>query len=292
MWAKSMLPASGLGSGRITVGLVAVFVFLSGCAFSAAYYVDSLITAWDRGVSGTVTVQLPSVSDRQASEARTAKALDALRMDANVARAEALSCDAVGALLKPWLVDEALIADLPLPTIIDVELKMTSPDSVAAISRGVARAVPGATVDDHRAWLSRVIDLADGFRYLSGTVFALLTAALALTVIFATRAGLAEAKHIVEVLHLVGARDGTVAAQFARRAARQCLLGGVYGMFAFAPALIVIGWLARRIDDGILPKVDVPWTYWGGLAILPLAAMALAAVTTYLIVRRSLKRMV
>lgn len=290
--AGPMLPMSGLGSGRITVGLVAVFVFLAGCAFSAAYYVDSLITAWNRGVSGTVTVQLPPASDRTAVDARIEKATTALKANPNVASATVVGRDQVATLLKPWLIDDGLIADLPLPILIDVEMKSATPEALKSVGSVVARAVPGAAVDDHRAWLNRVVDLADGFKYLASAVFGLITAALSLTVVFATRAGLAEASQIVEVLHLVGSRDGTIAAQFARRAARQCLTGGVYGIVTFAPALGLVVWLAGRIDDGILPPVEIPWTYWAGLALLPLAATALSAATAHVTVQRSLKKLV
>lgn len=292
MTAPSMLPQAGAASGRLTTSLVAVFVFLAGCAFSAASYVDALIVTWNRSVSGTVTVQLPPVSDRQAADARTSKALQAIRGEASVARAESIGRDQVVALLKPWLADDGLIADLPLPNLIDVELRTTTPEAIASVGAAAARAVPGATVDDHRAWLNRVVDLADAFRYLSAAVFAMITLALGLTIVFATRAGLAEAAEIVEVLHLVGARDGTIAAQFAWRAARQCFAGGLSGLVAFAPAMSIIVWLADRIDDGILPTVEPPWTLWAGLAVLPLAATVLAAITAHVTVRRSLKQMV
>jgi len=288
-WGRSYLPSHNRTTGRFTTWLVAIFVFLSGCAFSAGIYVDSLIAGWNRSVSGTVTAQLPPAGD---AAARAAKAVDALRGDVNVARAEVVSRDRVNALLKPWLVDDRLIAELPLPILIDVELKTPSAESISAVTSVLAKAVPGAVIDDHRAWLGRVIALADGFRYVSIAIFALITSALALTVVFATRASLIESTQVVEVLHLVGARDHYVAAQFARRAAVQCLIGGLCGLLGFAPALALIGWLAGQIDQSLLPPVAMPWTFWAGLGVLPLGAMVLAALTAHFTVKRSLARMV
>lgn len=288
-WGRSYLPSHNRTTGRFTAWLVAVFVFLSGCAFSAGTYVDSLIAAWNRSVSGTVTAQLPPAGD---ASARAARAIETLRGDVNVARAEVVSRERVNALLKPWLVDDSLIAELPLPILIDVELKAPSVESISAVTSALAKAVPGAIIDDHRAWLGRVMALADGFRYVSIATFLLITGALALTVVFATRASLIESTQVVEVLHMVGAHDRYVAAQFARRAAGQCLIGGVCGLLGFAPALALIGWLGGQIDQSLLPRVAMPWTFWAGLAVLPLGAMVLAALTAHLTVKRSLARMV
>jgi cell division transport system permease protein len=109
-----------------------------------------------------------------------------------------------------------------------------------------------------------------------------------MTVVFATRASLAEATDVVDVLHLVGARDGYIAMQFARRAAWQSLRGGFVGVALLVPALAIIVWLGRQIDPGILPEVTLPWTALAGLAFLPLAAMMLSALTAHVTVRRNL----
>jgi cell division transport system permease protein len=293
IWRASDLPARSDAAGRFTTWLVAVFVFLAGVAFTGAVYVEALIDQWTASVSGTLTVQIPAESGgRGGGAARAERAVEALTALPEVARAEIVARAQVDALLKPWLVDERLIADLPLPILVDVSLTTATPEAVSAVSAALARAVPEAAVDDHRAWLGRVVALAGGFRWLAAAMFAMVTAALALTVVFATKASLVEAAPVVEALHLVGAKDGYVAGQFSRRAAAQTLTGGAIGAAAFAPALIAIGWLAGRIDAGVLPDVRLPWIFWAGLAGLPLVATALAALTANLTVRRLLARMI
>ena len=109
-----------------------------------------------------------------------------------------------------------------------------------------------------------------------------------MTIVFATRASLAEFARVIDVLHVVGAKDSYIARQFARRALAQGMLGGLAGLALYAPALALVAWLASRVDPEILPKATLPPTHWLILAGLPLAAGFLAMLTAHVTVRRAL----
>jgi len=123
---------------------------------------------------------------------------------------------------------------------------------------------------------------------LALTVMALVTSALGLIIVFATRASLAEFAQVIDVLHVVGAKDGYVAGQFARRALVQGVIGGAAGLALYAPALGLIALLAARVDPEILPRPDLPLAHWAALAALPFAAGVLAMMTAHVTVRRAL----
>jgi cell division transport system permease protein len=289
--ARSDLPATRPGSaGGFVAGVVAVLIFISGMAATGAAYVSALLASWNTSVTGTVTIQVSGIPAQAQREAEAIIA--AVRTMPAVARAEVVATARVRQLLKPWLGDERLIADLPLPTLIDVELATPTPEAVADIVAAVKTRAPSAVVDDHRVWLARIVDFAQGLANLALVLIALALAALTLTVIFATRAGLTEHAQVIEVLHLIGARDGYIAGQYAWRALRHVLWGGVLGLAAFAPALAGIGWLARQIDASILPRVTLPTAYWIGLVGLPLLAALIAYIAAQVTVRRALKAMV
>src|SRR5690606_8023169 len=97
-----------------------------------------------------------------ASTAVTTKVLDALNHHPAVESAAAVPREKVTELLKPWLGTDEAIADLPLPVLVDVRLSTSEPSAIAAVSNAVQTAAPGAVIDDHRAWLNRVIGLAEG----------------------------------------------------------------------------------------------------------------------------------
>ena len=284
---RSDLPLRGGASGRFVALLVMVLVFMAAFAVTVSAYVGTLISDWDKGVSGTLTVQIPLGSASQTTDAQVAKALDVLARHPAVARASLVPRAKVNELLKPWIGD-GVVGDLPLPALIDVEMRDTAPAAVAAVDASVKSAAPAAVIDDHRVWLARVSGLAKGIGAVAAAIIVLVTAALALTIIFATRASLTEFAQVIEVLHVVGAKDGYVAGQFARRALVQAFLGGLAGLALYAPALALVAVLAARVDPEILPAIHLPLAHWLALALLPAAAAALAMLSANITVRRAL----
>jgi len=289
MAVGSFLPPAGRSMmGGFLAAIVAVLVFISGLALTATGSIGALVKSWNTSVTGTLTVQISGPDSAARATAVTA-ALSALP---DVARAGLVADERMRAMLKPWLGDETLIAGLPLPVLIDVELAERTPQAAERVGVAVKAAAPEAVIDDHRVWLNRIADFAQGLSYVAASLMALCFAALVLTVIFATRASLTEYMHVIEVLHLVGARDRAIAAQFSWRAARQTLWGGLLGLLVFAPAVAILAWLAQRIDAGLLAPVTLPVAYWFGLAALPVIAALIAFLSAMTTVRRALAAMV
>ena len=89
-------------------------------------------------------------------------------------------------------------------------------------------AAPGAVLDDHQQWLDRLCVLALSVEAAGLAIVAMVSAASVLTVIFTTRAGLAVHRDVIELLHMMGARDNYIArAVPARSAAVSGFVGGV-----------------------------------------------------------------
>lgn len=288
---RSALPSPRQSTmGHFIAGIVAVLVFISGIAVTAAGSIGGLLETWNASVTGTLTVQIPGPAAEAdkiaASVLQAVQTLDGVKQAHIVPRAQSQE------LLKPWLGDAQLIADLPLPALLDVELAAPSAQSIARVTAAVNAAAPKALVDDHRIWLNRIAEFASALSYIAFALIGLSLAALTLTVIFATRASLTEYTTVIEVLHLVGARDSYIASQFSWRAVRQALWGGLIGLIVFAPALLGLSWFAKRIDPGILPPLTLPLPYWIGLAVLPLAAAVIAYSAARATVGRVLRAMV
>jgi len=289
---RSDLPLRKTAAGHFVQWLVMVLVFMAAIAATVHAYTDGLLDHWNRSVMGTLTVQIPpSGSDGNADAKAVQTAMGALKTHPAVAVATLIPRDKSLALLEPWLGQSASLSDLPLPTLIDVELRQTTAEAANAVTTAVTAAVPAAIVDDHRVWLSRLTSLAAGVGVVALVLMAMVAATTALTVVFATRASLAEFMHVIEVLHLVGARDDYIASQFALRALTQGLIGGACGLALFAPTLGVIAWLGSKVEQGMLPDIDLPAIHWFILVALPVFAALLAMVTAHLTVRRSLRTM-
>jgi cell division transport system permease protein len=127
-------------------------------------------------------------------------------------------------------------------------------------------------------------------------VILVIAAASVLTVVFTTRTGLAVHREVIEVLHLIGARDGYIARQFEREALRLGLAGGAAGLALAVLTLLALGHAAAATallgdEVRLLPALHLATWQWASLCLLPAAAALVAVATARLTVLRALARM-
>lgn len=290
---RSDLPFDHDATAAFLPAMIAMMVFLATLALSGALVLDNLLDRWNRDIKGTLTVQVvpADAGNAKAVAASLEKAIRLIEETPGVLRARALSDDELAALIEPWLGNTDLIADLPLPHLIDVTVSDTQPPDLVKLSERLKKEIPGASVDDHRVWLSRVIRLADGLELLARSIMALVALAAAVAVVYSTRAGLAIHRGSIEILHLVGARDGYIARQYALRALWLGLQGAAIGFGLAAPVLIGLGAMAKTLQGGLLAEVSFGAAHWVVLGLVPVTAAALAAAAAFLTVLRTLTRM-
>ncbi|MCG8692422.1 MAG: hypothetical protein MI806_14540, partial [Minwuiales bacterium] len=215
-------------SARFLPWVIAVMVFLAALAMIGAFALDSLVRDWRDSARDTATVQI-AFDEAADMDLLVTTALDLLRSTPGVAEANSLEEAQVADLLEPWLGDTGVDAGLPLPRLIDVQFTAGSRIDAEALEAKLRAAVPGATLDDHASWLGRVIVLARGVQWLALGIVVVIGGATVAIIIFATRAGLAAHREAIEVLHLIGERDGYIARQFQRHCLMLALKGGVPG---------------------------------------------------------------
>ena len=290
--ARLDLPLERDGSGRFLPWIVALMVYLASLALAGTLVLRDAVARWDRGLSGTLTVELPAGSSEDGA---IGLALNVLRATPGVTRADPFDARRTAALLEPWLGTDIDAADLPLPRLIDVETGPNAGVDLAALGQRLGAAVPGAQLDDHRRWLDRVLRTALAIEAVAGAVVALVGLAAVLAVVFATRTGLAVHHGIVEVLHLIGARDGYIARQFERHALRLGVKGGIAGLVLAIGTLVGVAAASQvgAIDDPVrvLPALSAPAIEWALLLLLPAAAGLVAMLTARITVLRALKRL-
>ncbi len=291
---RSDLPLDRDAISRFLPWLIAFMVYLACLALAGMLTLGAVAERWDTGISGTLTVQIiPSESSAAAPKEvrRIEAALDILRTTPGIAGAEVIGEGRIMALLEPWLGSIGGSGDLPLPRLIDVELKAGAELDTAALSKRLRQAVPGTTVDDHGVWLDKLVRLLRAVEILASLVLVLIGAATVGTVVFTTRTGLAIHQEVIEVLHLIGAQDSYVAKQFATRALILGLRGGIIGLVLAVPTLMGIGVLAARMEVGLLPDFTFTPAHWAAMVCLPLAVALIAMLTARLTVMKTLAEM-
>jgi len=288
-----ILPLARDPASRFLPWLIAFMVWLAGLALAAAMQLSTASDAWVKGVAGRLTVQVVPLADEApaALDARVARALSLLRGTPGVARAEPVPREAAAALLEPWLGQTGLIETLPVPRLIDVVLADAAPVDTAALEARLAAAVPGAALEDHGLWLAKLVTLADAIELIAFAIVALIALAAVATIVFTTKTGLAIHREVVELLHLIGARDGFVARQFQAHAFWLGLKGGGAGFALVAATVALIAYLAGRVEAGLLPPLALGVREWGALAAVAVAVALIAMVTARITVIRALARM-
>ncbi|MGE5503426.1 MAG: cell division protein FtsX [Actinomycetota bacterium] len=290
----SDLPLKGDATSRYLPWLVALMVFLSAMAVAGAFVIASVIERWDHDVSGTLTVQvMPAGGDQSdaLTDERVRLAVDVMKKTPGVKSAKALDKRQTLALIEPWLGGTEVVKDMPLPRLIDVSVDPEARIDLGEVADRLARAVPGASIDDHRVWLSRLINLSRTIEWLALAVVMLIGVVTSFTVVYATRTGMAVHRGVIEVLHLIGAHDDYIARQFADRAFALGFNGGLIGLGLATPVLSAIGWAARRLEGGFLPQLSLPVSGYIVIGMLPAAAAVLAMLTARLTVHGTLSRL-
>jgi cell division transport system permease protein len=288
--ARSDLPLRGDDTGRFLPWVVAVMVFLATLSFAAALAVGAAASRWQHDLNGSATVQIADTGIGSL-DARVAAALDLLRHTPGIRRADAIAPEAAAALLEPWLGNAATLADLPMPRLIDVAFDSYKVDT-AALGRQLAAAVPGASFDDHRRWVEGLAAIAHSVVLVAIVVVVLVGGVATLSVVFAVRSGLAVHRDVIEVLHLIGARDDYIANNFARHALWTGLRGGVIGSVIALASLIGLAHVGGDVAPGMLPDLRLDAVDWVMLALIPPLAALLAAAAARTTVLRALARLI
>jgi cell division transport system permease protein len=286
---RTDLPLDRDASGRYLPWLVAVMVYLAALALICAIAANKVVTRWDQGLAGRMTVQVPASDSGSADQ--VGAVLAALRGTPGVRTAAALGAEEIARLLEPWLGTGAAYQDLPMPTLIAVQIDRAAPPDLVELRARLTQIAPGTVLDDHQNWLGKLLDLARSVQLVAGLVVGLVGASAVAMVIFATRMGLSVHGQVIELLHLVGAQDSYIARQFQAHALRLALRGGVLGLlFAVLTVLLVANLLGQE-DVVALPDLSLLPIEWSLLPLLPLVIALIAMVTARLTVLRTLGRM-
>ena len=295
MPSAPVLPLTRDASSRFLPWLIAFMVWLAAMALAAALVLSSFSEQWRNDLTGTLTVQIATAPDGQlaTTEHRLNRALDILRKTPGVVAAKAVPLKKISELLAPWLgrdvVTETL--GLPIPRLIDVKVQPEANIDVPALWEKLNKEVDGTQVDDHGAWLYKLIALAGAIEAIALAVLALISIVAIATVIFATRTSLTIHRDVIELLHVIGAKDAYVADQFHWHALSLGLKGGLAGVFLAATTLLGLGSLWTGVESSLLPPVSLNIWQWACVLAVALIAAGISTVTARFTVLRALGRM-
>ena len=105
--------------------MIAVMAFLAALALGASLVADRAAQSWRSGLAGQFTVQIMPPIEGEAApalERDSARAIEVLRGTPGIAVVTPVSRADALKLVEPWLGADAIVADLPLPRLIDAKI--------------------------------------------------------------------------------------------------------------------------------------------------------------------------
>ncbi|MBX2853892.1 MAG: hypothetical protein KTR21_02830 [Rhodobacteraceae bacterium] len=302
----NQLTKKGAGSGAApplpqdwtSTWLVAIVAaamgFLATLGVAATTGVDALSRSWTDDLSARATVALTIEADDNAA---LAEALAALRSLDEVETARPLDDTAVAALVSPWIGESLDIESLPMPRLIDVELRPQAVAPAAEIEAALTALGVVGEVDAHGEWVNRLRPAARRIRGLAYGALGILAVASALVVALACSAGLAAQSKVIDVLKLVGAEDGYIARIFVQRLQILTFAGSTVGALTAAVALIAGGsGVIDAAESGatelapLLPSLQPQGADWIWFAGVPFAFALIATAAAAVAVTAALRR--
>ena len=269
------------------VAIVAVMAYLAAIGGIGLIALGDARGDWDRALGNTLTLQLPA----DTSAARLEVVLALLRQTSGVTGVQALEPPEIARLLEPWLGKSVPVDIMPLPRLVDIRIGRAGALDVDGLRQRLQSAAPGAQLEDHRLWLTRLLSATSRLEAIVAVVVIAAAVVTALTAVVTAGANLGRNDELVALLHKLGADDLDIGGSLVIPAVGMSLLGGAIGALAAAGTLQVIAAAAGTLDlPSIVPAVT------GLRVILLLIAVTfatgiIAAAAVALVARRQLTRL-
>lgn len=274
---RRILGGSSLRS--ITPWIVAVMSFTILLVAASGLVVANAASALGRSIESRYALEVPGGGDVEALAERLA-ALPEVRSVDPVSEAEMRDT------LRQWLGRAADSADLPVPALVNFDLRAGA-DPAAARAQ-IARLVPDGEVSAHAASVAPLQRSLRLLQWVALALVVLLGFAASAAVVLAARGAMDTNRGTLEVLHGIGATDGQIIDLFQRRIAVETFAGSLAGALLAALVLAVIAagaWWAGDMAGTRLGATDFLL-----LALLPFALTLAATLAARSAIRSILVR--
>ncbi|RVQ48575.1 cell division protein FtsX [Sinorhizobium meliloti] len=251
-------------SGHALMCVIAIMSFLACLTLGGVSMVRATAQSWQSQISREITIQIKP-DDNLDMERALADARDLALTFSGTTGGTIIDRAATARLLEPWLGGGLDLNELPVPRLVVVTIDESNPPDFAAMRKALTETIPQAFLDDHRTWVDRLVAMASTTTMIGTGVLVLVFSAMVLTVVFATRGALSGNRHIVEVLHFVGAEASFVAAEFQKHFLRISLKGaGAGGLLAALSFALASFWQSQTLAT---PETDQATALFGTFAI-------------------------
>lgn len=268
-----ILPPSNIQGNALMV-VIAIMAFLACLTLGGVSMVRSTAASWESQISREITIQIKP-DDNMDMEKALVQARDIALTFVGTKSGQIVDEAATARLLEPWLGSGLDIKELPVPRLVIITIDESHPPDFAAMRDLLKESIPQAFLDDHRTWVDRLVAMARTTVMIGTGILLLVFTAMVLTVVFATRGVLSGNRHIVEVLHFVGAESSFVATEFQKHFLKISLKGSAIGSALAALFFAAAGFLQSRTLA--TPETDQATALFGTFSVGALGYLGILA---------------
>ncbi|MDH5723287.1 MAG: hypothetical protein OEY94_08220 [Alphaproteobacteria bacterium] len=291
------LPLEKSPDTKFLLILVTLMVFLAVLSLSGSLALHDMSERWSSGLENKVTIEIPietkdgHLLSQDTVKRETERLQIKLENHPFVKSAEILEDKDMGKLLDPWIGQDLLFSEVPLPGLIALEIKENAPTTLDDFRIDLAEMSSYANLEDHQEWLSELIRFAGILQSLSLIISVIIIGTTITAIIAAVRARMAIHKKEIELLHLIGAPDIYIAKQFRRHMSIIAFKGAILGTFLGLVSVFILMIFSQLIDSPLIPSLEISFISFLMILAFPLFFPAITSVTAYQTVLRSLKDM-
>jgi cell division transport system permease protein len=213
--------------------VIGLMVYLGILAMIAALNLQGILHAWKIEEKGAFTIEV-------STETEAKQVLDFLKTQPILHKAVIVPEEAVRQILGRWI-DSDKISKIPLPQLIEGEIREGIQGDLSALKAELATLVPQAVLEDHRTWEKESRHFMQGSLWVLATITVVVSIVVALTMGLVTYSGLIIHGNTIEVLDLVGASHDYIARQFQLYGLKLGLKGSVIGTIGALITLVALG---------------------------------------------------
>ena len=293
----SDIPLNADPSGRFVPWIIALMVYLATISLMVAFIVSALVHRWDTGFSQRLSIEIPASNifnpqgDSEGAKIRE-QIIQALLKTPGIGSVRTLPRDEMVSTLKPWLGEGTDVSQLPLPTLLEVEISNRAHLNDRLLTQSLKSLLPGIIIEDHQGWQHGFLDLAYSAQVIGLLIVSMIILAAISTIAFTSQTSLIIHRSVIEILYLVGATDTYIARQFQNHALRVGIKGGTVGFCLSLGTFILLKFFARHLDTTLFEEVISTSMLWGIAILVPFFVTLFMMISARVAVKIALKYVV
>lgn len=255
--------------------LIALMTLLSLLSAAAGFALDTMSHKWTSGLETNLSIE---IQNGETSKDQRLKIIDGLKKLEGVNSAKLLGTEDMQTLLGPWLGDvTTALDDLPIPTLMTVEITERNSEVLGRIGRFVHEIAPKAKIDSHEAWLDDLLRLTQSLKFAALAIMTMIIAVTAIVVGGAVRSRMAIHQKDLELLHIMGATDKYITNQFMGYILWLAGKGSLFGIGVGAAILAFFQVLAWKAP-GTVPTLTISPVQWAELLLVPALILGVSLI--------------